>query len=267
MMKERPAMKAALSPHLAQLRRYGRALTGSQRRGDDAVRALLEALLADPMLFQEDNASVVELFRLFHLFCWQDAGAPQPRAGLQAIGEGLLAELPRMRRGALLLTAVEGFSVQQVAQILGRDSADIVDDIAAARAELASQMAGRVLIIEDEPVIAMHLQDLVESMGHAVVGIAATHDEAIQLSREHATELVLADIRLADGSSGVEAVKDILSQHSVPVVFITAFPERLLSGERPEPTYLITKPFEDDMVIATIGQALLLHREVHAEAA
>ena len=68
--------------------------------------------------------------------------------------------------------------------------------------------------------------------------------------------LVLADIQLADDSSGIDAVKDILAEFSVPVIFITAFPERLLTGERPEPTFLITKPFQRSTVKAAISQAL-----------
>ena len=56
--------------------------------------------------------------------------------------------------------------------------------------------------------------------------------------------------------SGIDAVKDILSEFSVPVIFITAFPERLLTGERPEPTFLITKPFQRSTVKAAIAQAL-----------
>ena len=70
--------------------------------------------------------------------------------------------------------------------------------------------------------------------------------------------LVLADIQLADGSSGLDAVDDILEIDSVPVIFITAYPERLLTGERPEPTFLVTKPFATESVKATIAQALLL---------
>ena len=67
---------------------------------------------------------------------------------------------------------------------------------------------------------------------------------------------MLADIQLADDCSGIDAVKDILAQFDVPVIFITAFPERLLTGERPEPTFLITKPFQPATVKAAIGQAL-----------
>lgn len=264
-----PGLKAALGPHLPYLRRYGRALTGSQNSGDAFVRAALEALLAAPDQLVRHNPPRVELFRLFHAI-WapvaETVGDDEPandagwRHAVQAVGEGLLSDLPRSRREALLLTAVEGFSIADVCTILDRDEASVRADIELARSEIARALTGRVLIIEDEPVIAMHLQDIVEDMGHTVVGLASTRSEANRLSHETTPDLVLADIRLADGSSGVDAVKDILAERSVPVVFITAYPERLLTGERPEPTYLITKPFEIDTVITTIGQALLMHR-------
>jgi CheY-like chemotaxis protein len=173
----------------------------------------------------------------------------------------MLANLPPHRREALLLTAVEGFSVADVAIILDRSEEDVRADIASANADIAAQLAGRVLIIEDEPIIAMDLQNIVEGLGHVVVGIASTRTEAVSLADRAEADLVLADIQLADGSSGIDAVKDILSAHDVPVVFVTAFPERLLTGERPEPTYLITKPFEVETLVATIGQALMMQRQ------
>jgi CheY-like chemotaxis protein len=113
-----------------------------------------------------------------------------------------------------------------------------------------------VLIIEDEPIIAMDLETIVRDMGHGVTGVAVTRDEAVAAAMSRRPGLVLADIQLADDSSGIDAVKDILSQFSVPVIFITAFPERLLTGERPEPTFLITKPFQRSTVKAAISQAL-----------
>lgn len=270
-MSNNPGFKASFGPHLPYLRRYGRAITGSQTTGDAFVRALLEAVLAAPDQLAEANAPRVELFRLFHTLWSPVADTVGERGGegesadawttvVQAVGEGLLSELPRSRREALLLTAVEGFSVAEVAIILARDQASILIDIADAREEIARQLASRILIIEDEPVIAMHLQDIVEEMGHTVVGLASTHGEALEMSRSAQPDLVLADIRLADGSSGVDAVRDILADRNVPTIFITAYPERLLTGERPEPTYLITKPFEVDTIVTTVGQALMMHR-------
>jgi hypothetical protein len=65
---------------------------------------------------------------------------------------------------------------------------------------------------------------------------------------------------LADGSSGIDAVNDILKTSTVPVIFITAFPERLLTGDRPEPAFLVSKPFNPDMVKALISQALFFNQ-------
>lgn len=264
-MNPSPGLGSSLGPHLPFLRRYGRALTGSQVTGDAFVRAALEALLVAPDQLVESNAPRVELFRLFHAI-WNpvaDTVGGESRNwknAVHAVGEGLLSDLPHSSREALLLTAVEGFTLDEACIILGRDRQSVEADIAAARDEISTQLASRVLIIEDEPMIAMHLQDIVEDMGHSVVGLASTHAEAIVLNRTALPDLILADIRLADGSSGVDAVKDILADRKLPVVFITAYPERLLTGERPEPTYLITKPFETDTVVATIGQALMMHR-------
>nr|WP_310522987.1 response regulator [Polymorphobacter sp.] len=259
------SLRSTMGVFLPYLRRYGRALTGSQRTGDAFVRAALEALVQAPDQIDPSRPARVELFRLFHAFWGPVADqtgetAPNWPNAAAAVGEELLANLPAHRREALLLTAVEGFSVADTAIILGRGEDQVRADIVAANAAISAQMAGRVMIIEDEPIIAMDLQNIVESLGHSVVGIAATRTEAANMAGRLDADLVLADIQLADGSSGIDAVKDMLAEHDVPVVFVTAFPERLLTGERPEPTYLITKPFQVEMLVATIGQALMMAR-------
>ena len=139
--------------------------------------------------------------------------------------------------------------------------------IAQAQAEIDAELATDVLIIEDEPVIAADIEALVRELGHNISDIVATRGEAVEAARRAAPGLVLADIQLADGSSGVDAVRDILAEHDSPVIFITAFPERLLTGERPEPTFLITKPFQPETVKAAIGQALFFHPRHRAAAA
>ena len=130
--------------------------------------------------------------------------------------------------------------------------------ISDAQREIDAELATDVLIIEDEAVIAADIEALVREMGHSVIGIATTRSEAAETVARARPGLVLADIHLADGSSGIDAVKDTLEYIDVPVIFITAFPERLLTGQRPEPTFLITKPFQPETVKASIGQALVL---------
>ena len=86
-------------------------------------------------------------------------------------------------------------------------------------------------------------------------------DEAVAAAREKKPALILADIQLDDGSSGIDAVTEILETTDIPVIFVTAFPERLLTGEKTEPTFLVTKPFEPDVLKITIAQALYTRHE------
>ena len=144
---------------------------------------------------------------------------------------------------------------------------DVEKAILDAQKTIDSQLASKVLIIEDEPIIAMDLENLVSELGHKVVAVAATKDDAVAKARSERPGLVLADINLGEGGSGIDAVSEILSSFDIPVIFITAYPEKLLTGERPEPTYLIAKPFLPETVQATVGQALFFHPAAREAAA
>lgn len=253
-----PFMKS-VAAELPYLRRYARAVTGASDLGDAAVRETLEALLESPREFDLGRPPRLELYRIFH-YLWRS----ETISALKSTGP--IAHLTPRSRQALLLTAVEGFSVEDAAEILAVLPEDVNADIEFARAQLADALSSDVMIIEDETIIALHIKSIVKEIGHRVVGVSRTHGEAVEMARETAPKLVLADICLADGSSGIDAVKDILDRMDVPVIFVTAFPERLLTGERPEPTYLITKPFDAAVLTATIAQALLFHREAQGMA-
>ncbi len=125
---------------------------------------------------------------------------------------------------------------------------------------MAAQITTDVLIIEDEALIALDLEALVENLGHKVIGIARTRSEAVTIARMNAPGLILADIQLADGSSGLDAVNDLLNTFEVPVIFVTAYPERFLTGERPEPAFLVSKPYQHATVSALVSQALFFER-------
>lgn len=250
-----------LYPHLPLLRRYARALAGSQAHGDAYVRATLEAIVAAPGEFPRDVEPRLALYRKFHDI-WSDSHfEPKEEETLgederQAIARARLARVAPLSRQALLLTAMEGFGPEDAAYLIGHDREEVEAMVKDALQEIENQTRADVLIIEDEPIIAMDIEMIVRDMGHYVNGIAVTRDEAVNMATQRRPGLVLADIQLADDSSGIDAVKEILERFSVPVIFITAFPERLLTGERPEPTFLITKPFQRSTVRAAISQAL-----------
>ena len=261
------SLLARLAPHLPYVRRYARALTGDQTTGDNYVRVALEALAAGERQLPSDMTPRVALYHVFHTI-WSATGA-QLESGSPDIGDAaqrLMRISPRSRQ-AFLLTALEGFTPSEASQILGVDARAVEALISEAQSDIDAELATDVLIIEDEAIISADIESLVRELGHKVAGTATTHDEALDVIASHRPGLVLADIQLADGSSGIDAVKDILKKIDVPVIFITAFPERLLTGERPEPTFLITKPFQPETVKAVISQALFFHPSRHQQAA
>lgn len=247
--------------HLPFLRRYARALTGNQELGDDCVRRTLESLTR-----QGGNGvatSRITLYKQFHAVCGcevvEDDSSVSEDSDARRAAQAHLSAIGTVERQALLLTALEGFSVPDAARILERSPGDIralVDD---AIKDVSQSLTTRVLIIEDEPVIALDLATIARELGHTVLPMAMTRREAIEIAARESPGLVLADIQLSDGSSGIEAAREIMASRHLPVVFITAYPERLLTGQRPEPTFMISKPFLPSTVKAIMSQALFLH--------
>lgn len=248
-----------LAPHLPFLRRYARALTGSQQHGDNFVRSTLETIIASPEDFPSDVDPRLGLYRTFHAI-WSTAhleDSSEPVSDdAESIAQARLSRITPLSRQALLLTSLEGFSNEDTGYLIDVPAEDVEKLVAEATQEIERQTHADVLIIEDEPIIAMDIETIVRDLGHNVTGVAVTRDEAVAQAKADRPSLVLADIQLADDSSGIDAVKDILKDFKVPVIFITAFPERLLTGSRPEPTFLITKPFQRATVKAAISQAL-----------
>lgn len=263
------SLSMRIAPHLPYLRRFSRAVTGSQTSGDAYVAATLEALIADTSIFPEASNDKIAIYKLFSaLFSSSAIRIPEPASNFawEQRAAANLANLSPRPRQAFLLVAVEGFTHEEAAEILSVSAAEFATLLDRASIEISHQVATDIMIIEDEPLIAMDIEQLVESLGHKVVSIARTHSEAVQLYRKTRPKMILADIQLADGSSGIDAVNDILKNEPIPVIFITAFPERLLTGERPEPAFLVTKPFNPDMVKALISQALFFDEGSRAAA-
>ncbi|WP_308916364.1 response regulator [Jannaschia sp. LMIT008] len=250
---------AEISQALPYLRRYARALTGAQSSGDNYAAATLEAILADRTLLGETGSTKTDLFRTFHGI-WSTSGAQievQEDDAPRKAAQRHLSRLTPNTREALLLHTVEEFSYTDISKIMSIAQTEAEELVDLARREMADAVSGRVMIIEDESIIAMDLEALVVEMGHRVTGVARTHREAVALAGEEMPDLILADIQLADNSSGIEAVNEVMGDlGTCPVIFITAFPERLLSGERKEPAFLIAKPYTQEQVRSAVSQAM-----------
>ncbi len=245
---------------LPYLRRYARALTGTQQHGDQWVRMCVEVLLQQPDLLKSGATTKSDIFTVFHKL-QQPFNALEPRPSAGATGtagrlKAHLTDIPQRQRQVLLLTVLEGFSIGEAAGILGVSVSDAQADLNQARDELKRVASVRVLVIEDEAVIALDVANIVKNAGHTVVGIAPTERAAVELAKQHDPHLILADIQLRDGDSGIAAVRQILKSISAPVIFVTGFPERLLTGNGLEPAFIITKPFDPEMLRTAMAHAL-----------
>ncbi len=265
------SLATLIAPHLPYLRRYGRALTGSQESGDRYVEAALETLVADPDSFPKGVNPRVAVFQVF-LKVWNSIELNQRGEIELADGTGTTAErrisrITPLPRQAFLLVHVEDFPEEDAAKALSISEEELREALDTADREIAEQVSTDVLIIEDEPLIAMDIEDIVTSLGHRCMGVARTKDEATGVIGDKFPGLVLADIQLADGSSGIDAVNELLTRFEAPVIFITAYPERLLTGDRPEPTFLLTKPFQPATLKAVISQALFFDQKASLKSA
>ncbi len=243
---------------LPYLRRYARALTGSQSAGDTYAAATLEAILTDRSVLEGEDTRL-GLYKTFHVI-WQSSGQPVEDADLstrERRAQDHLRKLTPNSREALLLRTIEELRYDQIARVMQIDQPEAEELVQIALTEMGQALRGKVMVIEDEMIIAMDLKGIVQAMGHDVTGVARTHKQAIDLAGQQRPDLILADIQLADGSSGVEAVNELLrDMGDIPVIFITAFPERLLTGDRHEPAFLISKPYNEEQVRSAVSQAM-----------
>ncbi|RYJ04329.1 MAG: response regulator [Acetobacteraceae bacterium] len=236
--------RAALIRALPYARRYARALTGTQAQGDAVVADALRHVVTEE--FPEGAQARVVLYGAIGDAVRAADEAPQPDS----------AGMSLLQRMLLLLTALEEQPLTAAAQACRVSPAEAEHALRHARDGLRTGITARVLIIEDEPIIALDIQELVERCGHSVVGIAATEAEAVEIARVERPGLVLADINLGAGGDGASAVARILRDLTAPVIFVTAYPERLLTGEAVEPAFIITKPFDPTTLAVATYQAV-----------
>jgi CheY-like chemotaxis protein len=180
-----------------------------------------------------------------------------PRSPQAAPPEPASSGLPQLQRHILLLTALEDLPLTDAARVLALTDDAAAQEAEAARGALRAVAATDILVIEDEPIIALDLKRLVEACGHRVVGLAASEADAVRQAQAKRPGLILADINLGRGGDGSLAVAQIQRAMTVPVIFVTAYPERLLTAEGAEPAFVISKPFEP------LALAIATYQAVH----
>jgi CheY-like chemotaxis protein len=246
---------------LPALRRYTRFVTGSRDFAEALCRAALGAMSDIHPQWPPGRDTRIQAYRAVSTLLntpssWDLAGWHADKEPKREIEDRARRLTPWSRQAYILMT-MEGFSFKEAAKILDLEPGELDSWLALAKHEIANQVATTVLIIEDEVFIARDLEKIVKGLGHSVVAKVRTRGAARAVISSQKPGIILADIQLADGSSGIDAVNDWLrEQGSIPIIFITAYPDQLITGERPEPAFLIAKPFQVNEVQAAINQVL-----------
>jgi DNA-binding response OmpR family regulator len=116
-------------------------------------------------------------------------------------------------------------------------------------------MTARILIIEDEALVAMELRFVLEDLGHEVAGVAADARTARNLVRETEVDLALVDIHLSDGPTGVELGRELAQEMGVTVLFMTANPGMVRNGVAGT-IGVLSKPSDERAVQKAVDYAL-----------
>jgi CheY-like chemotaxis protein len=246
-----------IQQHLPYLTRFARSLTGSRIKGDGLVAQMMAELAEDDRKVLGDLNSRVALYREFLILCHRlpsDSSWNTQRSGVQV--DKTTFDLCETSRVAMLLSAIEGFNRQEICDILQITESMLHAVLQQISARLAVKTGQKICIIEDEPLIAMQIHDLLTRAGYKVCSVSRTESQAAADVLKHSPDLIVSDVKLANGGSGPDVVLKCVSNRSIPVVFVTAFPETLLTGRGIEPTFLISKPFQPAMLQAAVNQAL-----------
>lgn len=116
-------------------------------------------------------------------------------------------------------------------------------------------MTARILIIEDEALVAMELRFVLEDLGHEVLGVAATAKAARDLVRENDVDLALVDIHLSDGPTGIDLGRELGQEMGVSVLFMTANPGMVRDGVAGA-IGVLSKPADEQAVQTAVDYAL-----------
>lgn len=239
------------------LRQFCRLLTADRLFGDEIVAITL----AEDIPGENEAQKRVEAFKRLLSFWAMAYEARETAPNFTDLS--LLASAgapPSKIQTALLLSDVLQMPEKDIAQILAPTDSSVTELVVTGRVMHASRAKGKTIIVEDEPVIASDLRYIVEQLGATVAGTAESADKAVDLITRNKPDLILTDYNLVDEKTGIDVVEESRKVHQCPVVFVTAFPEEVLSGRDGEPDVVIGKPYTLDGIKAAVVQSLTARR-------
>jgi len=269
-----------LYDQLPYLRRYARALTGATERGDALATRCVEVVVMAPTRFGLDRGkgARLSLYALLNLLFdqgadhwanqWaddrvEDGEPPTARPAVSPLPiERALATLPESDRRLYLLVTLEELTLAEAAQILNLGPTEAIDRLKTARERVRSVLTQRVLVVEDNALLAMEIGEVVADMGHVVCGTAVNERQALSLLKAEKPTLALLDVRLADGGSGVEIARHLKRTRALRTIFVTAFDGDLEDLDACHLGQIVRKPFTGAAIRAAISRAVFMPQPV-----
>lgn len=240
------------------LRSFCRLLLSERLFGDEFVEAAFGGV---SRLTENSSRERIEAFR--HLLdTWRGLAGrdrqPQPFSDAALMASA--GNPPSDIQAALLMSDVLGLRHAEIEAILAPQPKSVMELVVAGRSQLAGSAAGRVVILEDELIIALDLKSIVEGLGASVAGMAPTAAEGLRLVDGHRPDAILVDYLLRGGETGIDLVNQAREVHDCTTIFVTAFPEKVLQGTEDEPDVVLRKPYTSEGIRAAVAQALAVPR-------
>jgi CheY-like chemotaxis protein len=120
----------------------------------------------------------------------------------------------------------------------------------------------KILVVEDDTIIALTIESRLRQFGYEVVGRASTGEDALKKVKEFQPDLVLMDIHIKGPMDGIQTAERVYGFYNIPVVYLTAYSDEntLERAQKTSPFGYIVKPFNDDTLRSTIKMAILKDR-------
>lgn len=243
------------------LRRFLRALNIDTVWAEEWLRLTYASAETDEVLSGTATASAK--FQVFKDFFsdWAaqragEAGSGNEGAPLPFTDDRLrtfVPNLPPVSEQMLLLCDFVGFSVEE-----GADLLDLTPEQGAVELEEGRKLTRNlaplpVLILEDHGLIAQDLSDIIGETGLSVIGTVANEADAKKACRQNWPDIIVSDQMLEGGDTGLQAIERLRADGDFAAIYVTAYPDEVLTGLEDEPAVIVAKPFKPEAIRAALG--------------
>lgn len=237
------------------LRRFLRAINIDTVWAEEWLRLTYASPTTDEALSETSTASAkFQVFSDFYDY-WnaQEDGEAEALPFTDDRLRRFVPNLPPKEDQILLLCDFVGFSLKEAASLLHVSVEDAETLLTDGRKLTRDLPPMSVLILEDHGLIAQDLSDIVGETGLSVIGVASNEADAIRIARQNWPDIIVTDQMLEDGDTGLQAIEKLRPDGEFAAIYVTAYPDEVLTGLDEEPAIIVAKPFKPEAIRAALG--------------